>query len=613
MPAITLRTPIARTILLLLSLIPLIQFAYLGSNSRLISDDYCHVDEASELGPIAGMAYWRNKWNGSYTDYFFHGLLAPLDEYGPAVFPAAIVVALLIALSALIYQVSSFAQTWRFRRMTAVTVAAFTIALAINGFISAQSFYWYAASIRHALPIAGSIAFFALVAFATRRRQCGDRHVAILALAGGAICFVNAGLSEPFALFQLLCVGIAFLASVFLVDRSENPRPSLVLGFGLLATAASLTAMATAPGVAIRMDALETITSKQNRDIITVALMSLGKAFLYLRDPELIKGFAAALALGLHLTLDEPRPATAETRVRPGPGLRRGPLLFALALQLLCMPLLLEQVSNDQLVLGRYSIGYSIVLLANLGFVISISLLLSMRSRVDRILARHQASSTSLGTLLLLAVLLATAVTQVRGVDWRVSTYIYLTLLALLVALSWQWSYSLPRSIARPAWIAILTLYAIAFVGTLSIIFVGQSVTGGVWVRILGFVPFVFIFPGLIWAVLLGQAILWLGGSSRFVAVSTLVLKLGSLIAVLIIGTGVFLEHARWIPSFQQYASDWSTREQEIIAARESGQRTVSVAPLSFDLESFLYIPKLDKQACPLQYYDVDAILIEDS
>ncbi len=613
MSASLLDSRFARTVLLLLALLPLLIFAYLGSHARMMAGDYCHVRVAQELGPLQGMAHWRNIWNGSYTDYFVHGLLAGLGASAPAAVPAITIALWLVALSALLIQAFALAGRSRFPRLTAVTVAAFIITFTINAFFSPQSLYFYSASLRHTLPIAGITAYFALLIFLYRRRDTARSAALALVAAGGALCFVNAGLGETFALLQLLCIGFACFASISLVDRATNRHCRLFLAVGLLATIASLIVILTAPGAAIRKGVLDEITSQQNRDFFALATMTLETAFLYLRDPELIKGFVAVVGLGLVLTLGSQRPAIADDPLRSGAGLARGPLLFMLIHQSLCLLLLLGQVSDDPRVLGRYSAGYSVVLLANLGLIFSVGLLALLRSRASLFVAGHRASSSRLGALFLLAFLMVSALTLIRGVDWRVSTYLYLTLLALLISLTWQWSYLLPRSVARRAWIAIFASSAVAVLTTLVILFFAFFASGSVWPRILSFMPHVFILAGLIWALALGHTTNYLGGSSRDVAASANGLRLGSLFVVLVIGASVMLDHARLIPSFQQYSAEWSVREQQIIAERERGQRTIYVAPLSFDLEYYVDIDRLHRSACPKQYYDIDAILLEDA
>jgi len=611
MPASLLSSRLAR-IVLLLSLAPLLLFAFLGSHSRMMADDYCHIDVARELGILQGMAHWRNTWNGSFTYYLVHGLLAPLGTTAPAVVPALIVALWLVALSALLFQAFALAGLNHYPRLTAVTVAATIMTFVINAFFSPQSLYLYAASIRHTLPIAGITAYFALLIMLCRQRDLARRSALLLLAAGGALCFFNAGLAETFALFQLICVGVACLASEFLTDRATIQNRRLFLAVGLLATIAGLIVILTAPGLGIRWTVFDRDAARQNRDIFALAIMTLETAFFYFRDTELIMGFVAGVGLGLVLSLGWQRPASKEQSLRPSVGLARGPLLFAFAHQLLSLLLLLGQMSDDPRVLGRYSLGYSVVLLVNLGLIISMAWLAIARDRASQFLARHRGGSTRMGALCLLALLITTSLILSKGVHWRVSTYFYLTLLALLISLTWQLSYSLPSPGARRAWRAILAPFGFAVLASIMIMFFSYFVGGRVYPRTLSFVPYVFMLSGLIWAFVLGDTISRLGGSSRNATARSTGLRLGSLFALIVLSANVFLDNSRLIPSFQQYAIEWSVREQHIIAERERGKRIISVAPLTFDLEYYVDIDRLHKFRCPLQYYDIDSIVVED-
>ncbi len=79
-------------ILVALAFAPVSLFAYLGHFSRLIADDYCHLALGNEHGAWGLILYTRESWNGSYSNYFLHGLLTPLDVAIPALLPPLIVV-----------------------------------------------------------------------------------------------------------------------------------------------------------------------------------------------------------------------------------------------------------------------------------------------------------------------------------------------------------------------------------------------------------------------------------------------------------------------------------------------------------------------------------------
>ncbi len=132
MSAMLLDSRSARIALLILSLLSLLLFAYLGSHARMTADDYCFAHVSSERGLLQNIAFWRSAWNGGYTYYLVLGSLAPLGTAAPAVFPALFVTVWLAALSALIFQALSFAGLSQFPLLTALTAAAVIIALSIN-------------------------------------------------------------------------------------------------------------------------------------------------------------------------------------------------------------------------------------------------------------------------------------------------------------------------------------------------------------------------------------------------------------------------------------------------------------------------------------------------
>ena len=92
--------PVFKWLLLLLSLIPVGLFAYLGNFSRLMGDDYRGFAKVKELGAWDSMIHWWNTWNGSYSVNGLHGLLEPFGPpIIPQIFPTIIIVLWLIGLS----------------------------------------------------------------------------------------------------------------------------------------------------------------------------------------------------------------------------------------------------------------------------------------------------------------------------------------------------------------------------------------------------------------------------------------------------------------------------------------------------------------------------------
>ena len=144
-------------LLFCLALVPALLFAYLGQFSRLIWDDYDRLGKPIELGFWQSVQYFRDSWNGDYTNFLLFGLLAPLGALVPSVFPSALIV-IWIAGSALLYlQVFTFLEIRRQRYLVAIALASLTVAAAINGLDSQHSFYWLTATVEYTLPPALAI------------------------------------------------------------------------------------------------------------------------------------------------------------------------------------------------------------------------------------------------------------------------------------------------------------------------------------------------------------------------------------------------------------------------------------------------------------------------
>ena len=590
---------LTQTLLLILALLPLLLSAYLGSHARMVSDDYCHAAVARELAPWQAVLHWRDTWNGSYTDYLVYSLLAPLGITTPMVAPALIIIAWLFALTALMYRGAGILKHGQLPFLSAIALAAFVIAVSIDAFLSPQSLYFYSAATRHTLPIVGFTAFFALMAVVSQSQVSSVRG----AVAGAALCFVNAGLSESFAVLQSVILGALLLTLVALPQPAIGRGWRVLTACGILATLAALGIMATAPGAAVRTEILPTSPYAQNLDLTSAIAKSVGAVLYHFRDPEIIKGFVAALAFGLYLSLGRRRQAAAKSSQSVDSAIARSRVLFVIAFQLICLPFLWAQASDNPQVFGRCSLAYSTIILLNLALIAGLALLLVMRARVNDILARRPDISVVAASSALSIALLLFTITQLRTVDWRVASYLHASILMLCLALTWQFTSSLPALVSRRFSTILGCWYMIAFAASTTVILFSNLIAGTYWPRILGFFPFAFIFPAILWAAYLGYAMTRFAASSPPTVAAIKSLQLVSLAVALIIGAKVVTSQANLIPLFQQHSDAWDSRHQRIIDSREQGQRSVIVAPITFSLAHYMRSQQLHRTHCPLQYY----------
>ena len=244
---------IAIWLLVGMAMAPAIVFAILGQFSRMVGDDFHHLLLGRELGWWENVLYGRSRWGGSYSYYIFHGLLGPLDTAVPSAFPIIIIAIWILGLAWLLCQIMVFLNVLRYRKTFAVSLAALTVAASVSAFYGPQSFYWYSASARYTFPLALFTVYLALMLKAGQGRR-SITWLAVCALGGTFICFISAGFSEMYLVFQLAFLSLLLALLLAFTTRSLRWKVLGLIGCGWLGTMASLAVQWTAPGRAIRSE-----------------------------------------------------------------------------------------------------------------------------------------------------------------------------------------------------------------------------------------------------------------------------------------------------------------------------------------------------------------------
>ena len=463
--------------------------------------------------------------------------------------------------------------------------------------------YWYAASVKYGVPLF-ALTMYLLLLLHAAFRPVGRFRYALLTLVGGALCFASAGFAETMSIALLIGLSILFGALWFARGHLWKRCQAIIVA-GWFATAAGMLLMVTAPGVALRLG------WEHDRSPILVNVTT-GELFSQtwniwldrVSDPAVFAAFALSLAAGLIAAL-----AFART-VRTNGGTRqlaRNPLLFGLAMQLLLLPLVWLHQSIESTVLGRFSTAYSVVLVCNIGLIGGLLLLLWQRERVNAILRgrEHILPSVALAIMLLIF-----ALTQFRSIHWRANLYLWASCQSLLLVLAWLLSRRLPKAWSGGFAIGMGCLYAITWVAIAAIAFVGLYASGRDIERTFTFAAYLIVWQGLAWGVFLGYAVR--AGYAATDERANWLLQFGAVLVTLALLGGIVADQLAMVPKFQQYASDYDARHTRIIAQRDAGQRHITVARLSFDLTRYLKVARLHHNRCPLQYYDVDVIELEE-
>ena len=202
-----------------IALMPAVLYAVLGQFSRMTSDDYVHLQRGLEFGPWANMLHWRDTWNGSYSYYFVHGLVARWDTLVPSLTAIFIIVTWSLGLGWLVWQILAFMEVKRYRSALAISLAALCVAASINAFYSPQSMYWFSASVRYTFPLAVFTVYLALMVVVAKRLRSNAR-LALSTLAAAAICFISAGFAETYLVYQLVFMSLMLTGLYVFVARN---------------------------------------------------------------------------------------------------------------------------------------------------------------------------------------------------------------------------------------------------------------------------------------------------------------------------------------------------------------------------------------------------------
>lgn len=592
------------TLAALLACLPLAVFAYLGTFSRLIYDDYCFFGTGLNLNPWENVLHWRAYQNGHYSNIFLHGLLAPVGAVAVRILPAVVILLWLFGLYFLARRAVSYAGIEKQRTAIAIALAGAVVSATINGSFWQQVIFWYTASVAYALPLALLTIYAGLMWELLIRPEERMPPLPLIA-AGAAVCFLNAGFAAFHMVVQLGIFSLAIPSVLAFVPKRLH-RPSItVIGSGWLATIASLFVQLSAPGVTLRAQAIAEKWGIPDRSLNTLLSRTAKELFLASQKPELLAGIVFVFALGMILALmlrlrDQPL-SRAPFR------LSRAPIMFGLCIQLLFIPLLWSHTSDMPQQLGRFSNGYMTVIIVNAILVLIFTVLVIGVHRVNSALARHAGSRIVIPCATLLVVVMLFVLTQFRSIHWQASSYIYFTIHLLLLVLAWQ--LAVPLLAARSRRFAAFAAWAFAssWAASAPVALATVYTLPVVPERVLIFLSFSLVLNGLIWGLFLGLAIRRLYTASPIEKLGHRFLLCSCLVIFSVIGMGIAAGQMRHAPLLSSFAGEWDARHHYIMAHRELGQPIV-VDPLSSNLREFMRHNASDIP-CADDYYRVDVVI----
>ena len=566
-------------LLALLALIPLGLISLAGFYSRMKIDDFCVVASAQRYDAWGTMLYHVNAWSGSYTRFFLIGMLGPLDHMATAVAPLLIVVLWFGCLTWLIYEGLICLGITSARRATAIILSALTISATIYAFPSERAIYWYVANTAYALPFAPLSAFLALSIRVARKGAASRKAL----LAGATICFLSAGLAEAFVTFQLCILACCLLLAIASLRGSARYAIVLMLGFGWVASLASLFVQLLSPGVMKRSLAVAQDTRLPPvRSLPELLTETVENNFAFLSDPEITAGFLLLTAAGMFYMMT--RRDIPPLKPEGHPARLYAPLMWlGLILQLLCLPILWAYVSDDPQFLGRFSIRYTPFILFNMLAILVYALLLWQRNPVNGWLARYGPGLRRTCNVMLVVVstLLALEITAIRI---YALFYILCSIVLFLASFLWEPPAAAPFLSLRRGAFALILCLTVTWLCQATVAATLLFARGEVFIRTMTAGPYLMMVTSLVWGAILGY---WVNGyfqMPRAKRIWKTVTELALFAVILLLALAMLLDQIELVELYQGHAKQWDTNHARILAMRESGETPIIVdaMPRSF-------------------------------
>ncbi len=597
--------------LLGLALLPALLYAYSGTFSRMLGDDYIYLQIARDLGPLHGALHWRNNWAGHYSSAFLHGLMTPFAMQAPALLPGMISACWLFGLAGLFGHLLARLDVRAHRRSLALILAGLTVAASIHAIYTVMGLYFFISATQYTLPIALLTLWFALLLTACKRLR-SRLGLALAGLLLAAFSFISAGFAEMTLVVQLAF--ITLLSGLLLIGfrRRLPSRVIGLLGAGWLGTLASLALQWSAPG---RLKRTETIWEypqfHPKRDLAELTRLGLRDLHEMTADPEVAAGFLLLFALALLLSLGARSvklpasransPLLTQDRVWHGAGL---------LVQLLILPAIWLHQSDQAIFLGRFSASYMVAVSVNGALLLGFLWLLWRHTRLQAWLNGGARRPPVFALGLLAGGLTLFALPILRDMHITAQNLFFVSALSLL-ALAWrEWAsanldhaerWLLPLPLAGTA----LVLLSVAALVTLPRYFVGVGAA-----RHWSAAAFGFVSLGLVWGFTLGRSLTSLGELARRR------LRWTCFLALAVVYLSIVSSQLSQLPNFMTMARDWDARHALLIAAADRGEAHAIVPPISFNQGIFLTYGEIAPEArasydgAMLDFYGLESITV---
>jgi hypothetical protein len=242
-------------ILLLAMLSSLALYAYLGTFTRYMADDYCSAAALKTEGFWGAQAYWWQNWSGRYSFSFVVSLVELLGLKIVPILPGG---AIALWLFSLVWGSLPLLRTLQVRHAIAgglflASIAIWSTYRAVDDY--PQIVFWQTGILTYPVTI---ILFFVGLGIALRRSSRPDQMRWWEMLLWFTFAFVAGGFSETGAVVQLALVAILLLVVILIKNEHRKILIPILLA-ALIGSFLSLLVIALAPGNSVRSGGYQAI------------------------------------------------------------------------------------------------------------------------------------------------------------------------------------------------------------------------------------------------------------------------------------------------------------------------------------------------------------------
>ncbi len=275
--------------------LPVLLYAYAGSFSRYMADDFCIVNESAHTTILNETLLWYNTWGGRLSQPVALLSALKLGQTFPAISPALLIAVWLIALGWALVELARWLKLERPLALGSL-FALLLIYVTLAGTPQlGQSLYWMSAAYAYTAPLP---LIAVLLGLTFRAARTGQTRVWIVILAA-LVAFVVGSFAEPVVTIELTFLLLLFAA--FWWWSRQNRAVQAIVAAQIAGALVALALMLASPGNAIRE-----VNFEASPSIVHTLIFSLvdGVGYLFLFAPRLAPGalvgavgFAALIAM----------------------------------------------------------------------------------------------------------------------------------------------------------------------------------------------------------------------------------------------------------------------------------------------------------------------------